>query len=77
MGWLSGGFIIGFHVAPPRQTFSRVRDRGNGPPPLRSDAWPRGLPSLPAALQHRVTLANNLTRFACRLCREAIMRRAP
>ena len=77
MGWLASGLIIGFHVALPCQTFSRIRDRGGGPPPLRSDAWPWGLPGLSAALQHKVTLANNLTRFACRLCREAILRRIP
>eukprot|EP00959_Pyramimonas_sp_CCMP1952_P027572 579246-Pyramimonas_sp.AAC.1 len=68
MGWLAGGLIIGFHVALPCQTYSRVRDRGGGPPPLRSDAWPWGLPNLSAALQREVTLANNFTRFACRLC---------
>ncbi|CAK0910921.1 unnamed protein product [Prorocentrum cordatum] len=35
MGWLAGGLIIGFHVALPRQTYSRIRDRGGGPPLLR------------------------------------------
>ena len=52
MGWLASGLIIGFHVALPCQTFSRIRDRGGGPPPPRSDAWPWGLPGLSPALQH-------------------------
>ncbi|CAK0868361.1 unnamed protein product [Prorocentrum cordatum] len=38
MGWLSGGLIIGFHVALPCQTYSRIRDHGNGPPPLSYSA---------------------------------------
>ena len=77
MGWLAGGLIRGFHVALPCQTYSRIRDRGNGPPPLRSDAFPWGLPGLSPALQHKVSLSNNLTRFACRLFRDAILRRVP
>ena len=63
------------HFAPPCGTASRARTiqrRGQyNPPPLRSDAFPNGLPNLGPINQQRVQAANqlyDLTQQLCRLC---------
>ena len=60
------------HCAPPCGTASRARERPNGPPPLRSDEFPHGLPTLGGTDLLRVDAANAIYRFVsafCLLCR--------
>ena len=52
-------------IAPPCETHTRARHANrNGPPPLRSHAWPRGLPNLTPAQQEQVRRSNLLADFA-------------
>ena len=43
--WIRSGFILGFHLGTPCESFTRARDVRPGPPPLRSDSQPLGLPA--------------------------------
>ncbi|CAK0804061.1 unnamed protein product, partial [Prorocentrum cordatum] len=45
-GWIRAGLVCGLHAGFPCETFSRARDRPNGPPRLRSQEHVWGLPSL-------------------------------
>ena len=45
-GWIRAGLVCGLHAGFPCETFSRARDRPNGPPRLRSSEHVWGLPSL-------------------------------
>ena len=60
--------VVAIHLAPPCNTASRARDRrrraGPDPPQLRSDLFPDGLPSLPAASQSLVDAANDLYAYS-------------
>ena len=46
-------------ITPPYDTFSRARHKRPGPPPLRSEQWPRGFPWLKDSSLQRVNLANH------------------
>ncbi|CAE7196495.1 unnamed protein product [Symbiodinium sp. CCMP2592] len=46
-------------ISPPYDTFSRARHKQPGPPPLRSDKWPRGFPWLKDSSMQKVTSANH------------------
>ena len=50
-------------MAPPCGTASRAREKEDGPPPLRSDAHPEGLPGLGPQDQKRVDKANAIYLF--------------
>ena len=41
--WIKAGWIRGFHLGTPCESFTRARDIPPGPPPLRSDQQPLGL----------------------------------
>ncbi|CAK0850468.1 unnamed protein product, partial [Prorocentrum cordatum] len=45
-GWIRAGLVCGLHAGFPCETFSRARDRPNGPPRLRPQEHVWGLPSL-------------------------------
>ena len=47
-GWIRSGLIAAVWMGTPCNSFSRARDRPGGPPPLRSDDHPNGLPMLRA-----------------------------
>ena len=55
--------IIYAHFAPPCGTASAARNIQPGPPPLRSPAFPMGLPRLTFVQKTRVRLANQLYRW--------------
>lgn len=44
--WIQTGQVRAGHLGTPRNSFSRARDQLGGPPPLRSDKCPMGLPGL-------------------------------
>eukprot|EP00439_Symbiodinium_sp_Y106_P010251 s13270_g1.t1 len=46
-------------ISPPYDTFSRARHKRPGPPPLRSEQWPRGFPWLKDSSLQKVNLAND------------------
>ncbi len=61
-----------FHAAPPCGTASRARDipmssTDHGPPPLRSERWPLGFPSLTGYWAGKVLSANNIYLQLCAL----------
>ena len=66
-GWIASGFIEAVHLGLPCDSFSRARDRRPGPPPLRSDALPMGLPHLRESGQQKVISGNRLLRFSVSL----------
>lgn len=66
--WARCGWLTGFHLGTPCESFSRARDVPPGPPPLRSDQQPMGLPNLRPGDQLKVQLGNMFMRFsACLL----------
>jgi hypothetical protein len=64
LAWLRGvlmsGLIDAVHFGTPCSSFSRARDRPNGPPPLRSDSMVLGLPDLRPHDADKVRLGNAL-----------------
>ena len=62
-----------FHAAPPCGTASRARDipmsaDDHGPPPLRSERWPLGLPNLSGYWLGKVLSANQIYLELCAFC---------
>ena len=55
-----------FLTSPPCNTYSRARRRKPGPPPLRSNVWPRGFPWLAPAQASEVQAANVMIDFSLR-----------
>ena len=69
LGWARSGLLCGAHLGTPCNSFSRARDQPGGPPPLRSDHQPLGLPGLRPADALKVKLGNLMLRFSVRfLC---------
>lgn len=73
--WIRCGYVLGFHLGTPCESFSRARDVPPGPPPLRSNSQPLGLPNLKPRDQLKVQRGNLFMRFsafllslACRFC---------
>ena len=77
LGWILAGWIIGLHLGTPCSSFSRVRDRAGGPPRLRSDACPLGLPSLRPGDHSAVRLGNCLMYFSARCLRLCLYMHVP
>ena len=70
--WCLSGRCLWVHWGIPCGTASRARFRrlskkSHGPPPLRSDRWPDGVPSLSGINLVRVRLSNRLYAFMARL----------
>ncbi len=65
--WMQSGQIRGGHLGTPCNSFSRARDRPGGPPRLRSDQLPLGLPDLRPCDARKVQIGNCLMRFTCRV----------
>ena len=67
--WLNSTLICWAHFAPVCGTASRAREIDTGDPnqprPLRSNAFPDGLPDLTPSEKKRVDLANTLYEWAC------------
>lgn len=61
--WINCGWVIGLHLGTPCDSFTRVRNVPPGPPPLRSDACPLGLPGLRPGVQLKVLTGNLWLRF--------------
>ena len=62
--WMRGGALLGGHLGTPCNSFSRARDQPGGPPPLRSDSQPLGLPGLRPHDACKVRTGNILLRFS-------------
>lgn len=66
--WLQSPLVCWVHFAPVCGTCSRAREIDNGgPPPLRSEEFPMGLPSLSEDERARVHTANLLYHYACEI----------
>lgn len=65
--WLRCGALVGFHLGTPCESFTRARDVPPGPPPLRSDQCPLGLPDLRPGDQLKVMTGNLWMRFSARM----------
>ena len=70
--WCCSSQCLWVHFGTPCGTASRARmrrmsKRSHGPPPLRSDRFPLGLPNLSGVNLARVRSANILYRFSCEL----------
>ena len=78
LGWLTAGLVIGIHLGTPCSSFSRARDSGPGPPQLRDDSHPLGLPSLWRIGDiMQVKLGNCLMRFSAAVLRACVAHRIP
>ena len=69
--WLYGGVIRAGHLGTPCNSFSRARDQPGGPPQLRSDLMPLGLPNLRPGDANKVKLGNILLRFSVKVMKKA------
>ena len=70
--WCLSGRCLWVHWGIPcgtasRARFRRLSRRSHGPPPLRTDRWPDGIPTLSGVNLRRVRLANCLYAFMSRL----------
>ena len=66
--WVDSPLLLWIHLAPVCGTASRAREIrrfSNDPKPLRSDAFPEGLPNLSEEHQRRLRIANELFEYAC------------
>ena len=61
-------------ASPPCGTFSRARKRDSGPPPLRSEKYPRGLPWLNGKAAASVAQANGFVEFTSTVLRSQLAR---
>ena len=61
----------------PCQSFSKARNRPDGPPPLRNDAFVLGLPGLRPHDTRKVARGNRAVGFVCRLLRACIIGHVP
>ena len=78
LGWISAGLVSGVHLGTPCNSFSRARDSGPGPPRLRSDSHPLGLPSLWRLGDiQAVNVGNRLMRFSAQVLRACLNARVP
>ena len=77
VGWLRAGRLRGMHHGTPCHTFSRARDRRPGPPPLRSEDHPLGLPHLQPGDAHKVMINNILMRFSAQCMRLCLALKIP
>ena len=68
-GWMRSGWIVGFHLGTPCNSFTRARDVPPGPPPLRSDQQPLGLSDLRPCDQIKVIDGNCFMRFSAYMLR--------
>ncbi|CAE7219960.1 gag-pro-pol [Symbiodinium sp. CCMP2592] len=66
-GWVRSGLVAGIHLGMPCESFSRARDVRPGPPPIRSNMHPLGLPGLRPADQLKVELGNLWMRFSVKV----------
>jgi hypothetical protein len=64
---IQAGIIQVVTAAIPCGTASRARERPNGPPPLRSEEYPYGLPALSGINKLRVEKANRIYVNACKI----------
>ena len=71
LGWFRSGFIACVRLGTPCGTFSRIRDRPNGPPGLRSDSYPVGLPQLTPRAQLEVKVGNTVPNCPPLYCQPA------
>ena len=62
--WIRCGFVLGLHLGTPCESFTRARDVRPGPPPLRSNEQPLGLPNLRPGDQLKVLTGNLFLRFS-------------
>ena len=58
--FLRSGLVDIVHLGTPCHSFTRARERGNGPGPLRSSSCPLGLPDLSALDKQKVVTGNAL-----------------
>ena len=70
--WCLSGRCLWVHWGIPcgtasRARFRRLSRRSHGPPPLRTDRWPDGIPALSGVNLRRVRLANSLYAFMAHL----------
>ena len=64
--WLDkirSGHVCGAGGGPPCETFSAARMLSGGPPPVRSGAWPNGIPSIALRAWRQVMIGSRLMQF--------------
>lgn len=69
LDWIRSGVILGIHLGTPCHSFTRARDVPPGPPPLRSNECPLGLPNLKPHDALKVLEGNVMMRFSAAVLR--------
>ena len=68
------GFVFGFVVGPPCDTYTRSRFRKDcGPPPIRSGRYPWGIRGIAHKFHQQLMLANGFAQFALTLMLHAVI----
>ena len=76
--WIRAGIVIGCHLGTECKSFSRARDRPNGPPRLRSNEFPLGLPDIVnPGDRMKVQIGNILMRVSVRIFHTCLQHRTP
>ena len=75
--WISSGKVRAGHLGTHCGSLSRARDQPGGPPPLRSDLLPLGLPGLKPHDAQKAQVGNCLARFSARVMFLALSLRSP
>ena len=76
-GWLRGGLLQGVWLGMPCSSWSRARNRPNGPPALRDAGHLLGLPNLSSGDSLKVAVGNRLAQFSFSLFLECAQRGIP
>ncbi|CAK0810952.1 unnamed protein product, partial [Prorocentrum cordatum] len=76
-GWLRGGLLQGVWLGMPCSSWSRARNRPNGPPALRDATHVLGLPNLSSGDSLKVETGNRLSQFTFSLFLERARRGVP
>ena len=76
-GWIAAGWILGLHLAPPCNSWSRARCMPGGPPMLRTAGAVLGLLGLAAHDLEKVRLGNATMRATVSIAAACIAQRVP
>ena len=71
---LKAGYVLGFTIGPPCETYSRSRFRRElGPPPIRSEKYPWGIKGISHRHHLQVDLSNGFVQYALLLMLHAVI----
>ena len=77
VGWIQAGWVLYVLLAPPCASWSRIRNAGTGPPPLRDDDHIWGLSTVRDSEKWKVDLGNSTLRVSVCIFRACLRAGVP